>query len=222
MNSCQSVPSCENVKKSATVFVVDDDLQVRKSLQLLMWSIPLNVKVYASAQEFLADYDPQQMGCLVLDIRMPGMSGLELQKKLTARHIDIPIIMITAHGEVATAVQALKAGALDFVQKPYSPQILLDRVQQAIKQDIHRREAEREHACIAVRLASLTPREKQVLKLLVGGQTTKEIAVNLQVSPKTVDFHRWHVLEKMEANSLVELGRLVDSLTNLQRSQFLQ
>jgi two-component system, LuxR family, response regulator FixJ len=186
-----------------TVFVVDDDAAVRDSLRMLLKSVGLPVEVFESGQEFLdADRDDRP-GCLVLDIRMPGMSGLELQVKLNERHSILPIIFITGHGDVPMAVEAMQAGAVDFIQKPFRDQDLLDRINQALEKDAGSRRM------IRKRLESLTPREKEVLDLVVAGKANKVIAGDLNLSQRTVEIHRARVMEKMEAHSLAHLVRMV-------------
>jgi FixJ family two-component response regulator len=191
-----------------TVFVVDDDDAMRASLCWLIGSVDLNVEAYGSAAEFLASYD-QRPGCLVLDIRMPGMSGLELQSELKVRAIALPVIFITGHGDVPMALKAVRAGALDFFEKPFSHQELLDRIQEALSADA---EARRERAGlerIAARWKSLTAREKEVAHLLVGGAANRAIAEKLGISVRTVEVHRAHVMDKMKADSLASLVRMV-------------
>ncbi|MFQ5423046.1 MAG: response regulator transcription factor [Phycisphaerae bacterium] len=189
------------------VFVVDDDAAMRKSLRFLIESVGLAVRTFDSAHSFLDGCDEQQRGCLVLDVRMPGMSGLELQDVLAQRKIQFPIIIITGHGEVPMAVKAIQAGAMDFIEKPFSDQVLLDRIQKAIAQDRVNRE-ERTRRDGAVRLAArLTPRERQVMALVVAGLPNKQIAAKLGLSQKTIEVHRAHVMSKMETESLPDLVR---------------
>jgi len=192
----------------ATVFVVDDDPAIRESLGWLIESVGLKVKMFATAQEFLEGYDPTLPGCLVLDIRMPGMSGLDLQNELAARKVNIPILVITGHAEVPVAVRAMKAGAFDFIEKPFSDQLLLDRIRRAIEKDAGFRRARSQRAEVAARLAQLTPREREVMDLVVAGKANKVIASELGLSPKTVEVHRAHVMKKMQVGSLADLVRL--------------
>lgn len=192
------------------VFVVDDDVQFRNSVRQLLESVHLKVKTFATAAEFLASYTPDQPSCLVLDVRMPGMSGMELQKKLGEDNVTLPIIIITGHAEIPMAVEAMRQGAIDFLQKPYSPQQFLERVQQALKLDEEARALEEKNRQIRQRVESLSEREREVLELLVQGKSTKQIASTLGISTKTVDFHRRNVLEKMLVESVVELALLVD------------
>src|ERR1700736_2061287 len=170
---------------AATVFVVDDDEDVRRAVSLLIGSIGLAVDPYACAQDFLDHYDPQKPGCLVLDIRMPGMSGLELQKRLNAGVELPPIIFITAHGEIPLATQALRAGAVDFIQKPFSPQALLERIREAIDLDRKNRSKGARAGEIEEQLTHLTDREREITDFLVRGESTKQIALQLSISSKT-------------------------------------
>ncbi len=191
-----------------TVFVVDDDAAVRDSLSWLIKSVGLNVESYASAQDFLDALDPKGRGCVVLDVRMPGMSGLELQEKLVADDVSVPVIMLTGHGDVPMAVRAVKAGAFDFIEKPFNDQVLLDRIQQALKQEQQTRQVEEQRAQVVSRLALLTPREREVLSWVVSGNPNKVIAAQLGISCRTVEIHRGRVMEKMQARSLSELVRI--------------
>ena len=191
-----------------TVFVVDDDRAMRESLSWLLDSVGLHVRSYATAADFLADHDPAQPGCLVLDVRMPGMSGLDLQAELARRGVDLPTIVITGHAEVSMAVRAVKSGAIDFIEKPFSDQLLLDRVRQALEMDRQAREVRSRREDARRRLATLTAREREVLNLVVAGRANKEIAFELRVSPKTVEVHRAHVMSKMCVDSLAELIRV--------------
>ena len=193
----------------ATVFVVDDDDAVRNSLRLLLKSVELPVALFASAQEFLAAYRMDQPGCLVLDIRMPGMSGLDLQRDLSLRGAIIPIVFITGHGDVPMAVDAMQQGAFDFLQKPFRDQDLIDRVQRAFEKDATSRRALAEVGRIRELFESLTAREREVLALVTSGKANKVIAAELDVSPRTVEIHRARVMEKMEAPSLAALVRMV-------------
>jgi two-component system response regulator FixJ len=190
------------------VFVVDDDRAMRDSLRWLLESIGLSVRTYATAAEFLREHDPAQPGCLVLDVRMPGMSGLDLQAELAQRGAELPTIVVTGHGEVAMAVRAVKAGAIDFIEKPFSDQLLLDRVRQALEIDRQSREVRVRREDARRRLASLSAREREVLELVAAGKANKEIAAALGLSPKTVEVHRAHVMSKMAADSLAELIRV--------------
>ena len=190
------------------VFVVDDEAAMRDSLRWLIESTGLRVETYGDAKTFLDAIRSDVPGCLVLDVRMPGLSGLDLQAELAHRGIRLPTIVITGHAEVQMAVQAVKAGAIDFIEKPFSDQLLLDRVRQGIEIDRQDRIARSRRAEIVRRLGLLTHREREVLDLVVGGKANKEIAALLGLSPKTVEVHRSHVMEKMEASSVAELVRL--------------
>lgn len=192
-----------------TIFVVDDDSAVRDALKLLLRSVGQAVETYGSAQEFLDGYSEDRPGCLVLDIRMPGMSGLELQQRLNERHSILPIIFITGHGDVPMAVEAMQAGAVDFIQKPFRDQDLIDRINQALEKDSSNRAALGERNDIRRRLETLTPREREVLDLVVHGKANKVIAGDLNLSQRTVEIHRARVMEKMQASSLAHLVRMV-------------
>ncbi len=192
-----------------TVFVVDDDPGVLDSLAFLLRSVGLEAATYGSANEFLGAYDRDRPGCLVLDIRMPGMSGLELQEKLEARGSTLPIIFLTAHGDVPMAVKAMKAGAADFVQKPFRDQELLDKIERALKENERLRKERGEHDEILARIAKLTPREREVMDLVVAGKANKAIAHELGLSQRTVEIHRARVMEKMAAGSVAELVKMV-------------
>ena len=191
-----------------TVFVVDDDEAVRESLRWLVDSVGMAVETYGSAQEFLARVGVDRPGCLVLDVRMPGMSGLELQQELAARKVELPIIMITGYADVPTAVRALTRGALDFIEKPFSRQLLLDRIRRAVVIDANGRRAQADRADVAARVATLTPREREVMQMVVAGRTNKVMAMNLGICEKTIEVHRAHVMRKMKVESLAELVRL--------------
>ena len=198
-----------------TVFVVDDDAAVRQALSWLIESVGLRVEAFASAQEFLDAHPESDLaGCLVLDVRMPGLSGLELQAKLAAQGAGLPVIILTGHAEVPMAVQALKAGAVDFFEKPVSEQKLLDRIQQALEQDARDRLRRAGRAEVRARLARLTARERQVLGLVVAGKSNKEMASELGVTTKTIEAHRAQIMRKLEAESLAELVRLSLSADN--------
>lgn len=193
-----------------TVFVVDDDPQVREAIELLLDSVGLKVETFESAQAFLQSFDPSQMGCLVLDVRMPEMSGLELQRKLISQGIYIPTLLLTAYAEVPMAVKALKAGALDFIEKPYSPQALLDQIQKALAVGLRRQKKRSRLAEIESLITKLSEREYEVMQLLVKGLTAKSIGEKFSISEKTVDFHRRNLLEKMQVGTTVELGRMIE------------
>jgi len=191
-----------------TVFVVDDDDAVRGSLRLLLKSVGISAVAYASAPEFLASYDAEQPGCIVLDVRMPGMSGLELQEQLNRRGAMIPVIFITGHGDIPMAVEAMQQGAFDFLQKPFRDQELLDRIQRALARDRENRSHLHQKDRIRERFETLTPREREVLALVTRGMPNKVMAAELGVSQRTVEIHRARVMEKMEASSLAQLVRM--------------
>lgn len=198
----------ESMSEKQTVFVVDDDAAVRDSLSWLIKSVGLNVETFGSAQEFLEVNPANRAGCLVLDVRMPGMSGLELQEKLTAQKVAMPVIIITGHGDVPMAVRTVKSGAFDFIEKPFNDQALLDRIQQALEKDAQLRREACDRQEIQKRLAKLTPRERQVMDMVVAGNPNKIIASKLEISCRTVEIHRGRVMEKMCANSLSDLMRI--------------
>ncbi len=191
------------------VYVVDDDDAVRSAIRLLLKSVGLPVTHFASPAEFLAAYDDEQPGCLLLDVRMPQMNGLELQQRLNRRGAIIPVVFISGHADIPMAVEAMQHGAFDFLQKPFRDQDLLDRVQRAFERDAANRRQLREVGQIRERLESLTAREREVLHLVVAGKLNKVIAAELNVSPRTVEIHRARVMEKMEAKSLAQLVRMV-------------
>lgn len=194
-----------NNKSNAVVYVVDDNFAVCDSLTLLIESTGLAVRSFASAKAFLNNYDPGYPGCLLLDVRMPSMSGLELQEELLKRAIFIPIIFISGHAGIPDSAKAFRAGAVDFLEKPFDNEILLERIEEAIKIDIASREQLNESYKILNRLKHLTAREKEVLMLIVNGYSNKETAIILNISNRTVETHRYHVMEKMRAESLAEL-----------------
>lgn len=196
------------VSTPPVVFVVDDDPAMRDSLRWLIESTGLQVETFADAQAFLARIGPDLPGCLILDVRMPGMSGIDLQTELARRGIGLPTIVVTGHAEVPMAVQAVKAGAIDFIEKPFSDQLLLDRVRQGIDMDRRERDGRARRGEVLRRMGLLTQREREVLDLVVAGKPNREIAATLHLSPKTVEVHRSHVMEKMQASSVAELVRL--------------
>lgn len=193
----------------AMVFVVDDDAGVRASIRLLLKSVGIASTPMASAREFLDNFDPAQPGCLVLDIRMPGMSGLELQQHLNLRGAIIPVLFITGHGDVPMAVEAMRQGAIDFLQKPFRDQDLIDRIQKALARDRENRAALQRHEHIRQRVDALTARERQVLELLTQGKPNKVMAMELGISQRTVEIHRAHVMEKLGVRSVAQLVRMM-------------
>jgi FixJ family two-component response regulator len=200
------------MKPELTVFVVDDDEEVRNSMKRLMNSVGLTVETFASGEEFLAQSDPARPGCLLLDVRMGGMSGLEVQERLALEDVQPPIIIITGHGDVPMAVRAVMAGAVDFIEKPFNEQVLLDCVHRAIELDGKHRGRVLQLADISARLERLTPREREILDLVVAGKRNKVIAGELGISQSTVESHRAKVMEKMQAESLSDLMRMMLSL----------
>ena len=195
-------------KEDPIIFIVDDDEAVRLSTKMLIRSMGLRVETFDSATEFLEDFDPQQPGCVILDIRMPGMSGLELQEHLNEMKASIPIIFVTGHGDVPMAVTAMKAGAVDFIQKPFRDQELIDRVHSALDEDREKRQEAAAQGKINERIKALTSREFEVMGLVVEGKPNKEIAFDLGLSPRTVEIHRARVMQKMAAGSLADLVRM--------------
>lgn len=191
------------------VFIVDDDDAVRESLEFLMKSIDQPAEAFASAQDFLKAFNPDKPGCLLLDIRMPGMSGIELQQELKKRDAHIPIIFITGHGDVPMAVKAIQSGAADFIQKPFRDQELIDRIRDVLTDDAQGRAERMQKNEILQRMGTLTEREKEVMEQVVSGKANKVVAIDLNVSQRTVEIHRANVMEKMKAKSLAQLVRLV-------------
>jgi len=201
-------PSANKRQSAPTVFVVDDDEGVRDSLRFLLKSVGLATKTLGSATEFLDSYDVDQAGCLVLDVRMPAMSGLELQQQLNVRGAMIPVIFITGHGDIPMAVEAMQHGAFDFLQKPFRDQDLIDRLQKALAKDAENRVVLKQRDQIGSRFDTLTPREHEVLVLMVRGLPNKIMAAELGVSQRTVEIHRARVMEKTAAGSLAHLVRM--------------
>lgn len=193
----------------ATVFIVDDDASVRDSLALLLNLKHLQTETFASAENFLADYQSESPGCLLLDVRMPGMSGLELQAELVRREIALPVIVITAHGDVATTRAALKAGAFDFLEKPVDDELLLDVINNALDYDSSRRDEKTVMEAQRERLMRLTQREREVMELLADGRHNREIAEALGISPRTVEVYRARMMEKLQARNLADLIRII-------------
>jgi len=190
------------------VFVVDDDADIRDSMRMLLEVAGFKVRSYTSAKHFLVDDHPKH-GCLIADIRMPDMSGLELQEEVVRRHIDLPVIIITGHGDVPLAVQAMKAGAVDFLEKPFGDDALFEAIGRALEQSERLSEIAALTDNATARLVTLTPREREVLDLLVTGLPNKAIANTLGASPRTIEVHRARIFEKLQAHSLPDLVRLV-------------
>ena len=194
---------------SETVFIVDDDAAVRDSVAMLLGTVNLTTETFTSAEDFFAGFDPNRPGCLLLDLRMPGMSGLGVQQELAQRGSRIPIVFLTAHGDVQVAVQAMKEGAVDFLQKPFRDDELIERIQKALEVDRRQRALEVDEANFRSRLAELTPREKEVMDHVVAGAPNKAIAMDLGLSERTIEIHRSRVMKKMGVTSLAELVRMV-------------
>ncbi|MDH3335478.1 MAG: response regulator [Rhodospirillaceae bacterium] len=195
--------------KDAVVFVVDDDEAVRESLSWLISSIGLKVETYPSAHDFLDGFSPEKHGCLIADVRMPGMNGLELQRRISDKASCLPVIVITGHGDVQMAVRAMKDGAFDFIEKPFSDNSIIEQVQKAVRECKNRRSKESVRQEIQSLIALLTPRENEIMGMIVNGETNKSIAHKLSISDKTVEAHRAKVMEKMQSSSLAELMRKV-------------
>jgi RNA polymerase sigma factor (sigma-70 family) len=191
------------------IFIVEDDDAVRESLQLVLESLGHTVSAFASAGAFLEQFNSDLAGCLVLDIRMPGMNGMELQRKLNDSNSMLPIIFVTGHGDVPMAVEAMQQGAFDFIQKPYREQQLLEKIERALQLDLENRESLQQRQAILTHLQELTPREMDVLLLMIEGKANKVIAADLDISQRTVEIHRARVMEKLRANSLAHLVRMV-------------
>jgi two-component system, LuxR family, response regulator FixJ len=189
------------------VYVVDDDRTVCQSIDFLLGVIDVDVRLYARAEHFLDNYQPGIPGCLLLDVRMPGMSGLDLQETMRQKDIDLPVIFISGHGDIPMVVRTMQKGALDFLQKPFNDQRLLDLVQEGIAIDRTRRTERREEIIAGARFELLTPRERNTLELILQGMTNKEMATTLGISPKTIETHRARIMEKMQVDSLAGLMR---------------
>lgn len=195
-------------KSQPVVYIVDDDDGMRRALTLLMGTVGYHAVPFGRPREFLEKYDPAQPGCVVLDVRMPEMSGLEVQQHLNRTGSMLPVILITGHGDIPMAVQAMKDGAFDFLQKPFRDQDLIDRINGALKQDAENRATLEKHADLKRRAESLTPREREVMALVVDGKANKVIAIDLGLSERTVEIHRANVMEKMGARSVAHLVKM--------------
>jgi two-component system response regulator FixJ len=198
----------KDAKRKPVVYIVDDEDSMRRALTLLMTTVGYQPIAFAKPAEFLAKYDANQPGCLVIDVRMPEMSGLEVQQQLNRAGSMLPVILITGHGDIPMAVQAMKDGAFDFLQKPFRDQELLDRINAALKQDLENREMVERHADLKRRMESLTPREREVMALVVDGKANKVIAIDLGLSERTVEIHRANVMEKMGSRSVAHLVKM--------------
>lgn len=205
----------QEAEQQSVVFVVDDDASVREGLQSLLSSVGLRVEAFGSAPDFLGKDLPDAPSCLVLDVRLPGLSGLDFQAELTKADIRIPIVFITGHGDIPMTVRAMKAGAVEFLTKPFRDQELIDAVQLGLKRDSERRDAEKATAGLRARFAALTPREKEVVTLVATGLMNKQIAGDMGVSEITVKLHRGNAMRKMGARSLADLVKMMEALQHL-------
>jgi FixJ family two-component response regulator len=199
-------------EEAPVVFIVDDDASVRRSIQDLLSSVALQAEAFATPQQFLDSKRADRSGCLVLDVRLPGMSGLDCQRRLAESGVSLPIVFITGHGDVPMTVRAMKSGAVEFLTKPFRPQELLDAVQQALDRDRLSRETRRETAEVRTRYETLTTREREVMELVISGLLNKQIAAQLGTAEHTVKIHRGHVMDKMRADSLPALIRMADAV----------
>jgi len=194
--------------QDGTVFLIDDDPGVRDALSLLLSLKGMSIRPFATAESFIEAYQPESAGCVLTDLRMPGMTGLELQATLTARHIHVPLVVLTAHGDVATARAALKNGAFDFLEKPVDDELLVEVLRNALRVDRERRTATSSRSAADARLERLTTREREILALLAAGHQNREIAAQLAISPRTVEVHKARIMEKLDCHSLAELIRI--------------
>lgn len=202
------IPASNHSRRKSMIYIVDDDEGMRRALTVLMTTVGYDAIAFAKPAEFLAKFDPEQQGCLVLDVRMPEMSGLEVQQHLNRAGSILPVILVTGHGDIPMAVQAMKDGAFDFLQKPFRDQELLDRINAALKQDAENRAIIEQQVDLKRRVESLTPREREVMLLVVDGKANKVIAIDLGLSERTVEIHRANVMEKMGARSVAHLVKM--------------
>lgn len=202
------IPASNQSRRKSMIYIVDDDEGMRRALTVLMTTVGYDAIAFAKPAEFLAKFDPEQQGCLVLDVRMPEMSGLEVQQHLNRAGSILPVILVTGHGDIPMAVQAMKDGAFDFLQKPFRDQELLDRINAALKQDAENRAIIEQQVDLKRRVESLTPREREVMLLVVDGKANKVIAIDLGLSERTVEIHRANVMEKMGARSVAHLVKM--------------
>lgn len=196
------------MSKDAIVYIVDDDAAVRDSMEALLSTADMKVQSFASGQDFLEGWSPAQSGCLVLDIRMPGMSGIDLLELLIMRGISIPVVMMTAHGDVKIAVKAMKLGAVDFIEKPFNDNVMIESIWDALKKEEHERNSEFQLNDFLEKVAQLTEREREVFDHLVQGESNKIIASKLNISPRTVEIHRARVMEKLEVKNQAKLVKM--------------
>jgi len=208
------------MKGAAVVYVVDDDPSVRSSLKFLLSTVGLKVESYDSADSYLRGKPPDVPSCLVLDVRLPGLSGLDFQRELAARNIHIPIVFVTGHGDIPMSVRAMKAGAVEFLTKPYRDQDLLDAIRIALERDRDRREKEKEATELNQRFDSLTPRERKVISMVALGMLNKQIAAELGTAENTVKVHRSRAIEKMHAQSLADLVKMMEKLKSRLKKPF--
>ena len=194
--------------QDGTVFLIDDDASVRDALTLLLSLKGLSTRPFASAESFIEAYEPERPGCVLTDLRMPGMTGLELQAALASRHIEVPLVVLTAHGDVATARAALKNGAFDFLEKPVDDALLVEVLNKALRADQERRAASSSRSAADARLERLTAREREILGLLAAGHQNREVAAQLGISPRTVEVHKARIMEKLDCHSLADLNRI--------------
>lgn len=207
------------MKYDPTVFVVDDDDAVRDALSISLYNAGLQVECFNTGEGFLNAYSPERPGCLLLDLRMPGMDGLALQQELCNRRFSIPIVFMTAYGSIRDSVSAVKAGAVDFLEKPVSSSVLLDRIRNALEMDAQIREAQRGMSDVKTRYDRLSPREREIMAFIAEGKSSKQIAQLLGISPRTVDAHRARLMVKMQASSLAELGSMSAQCANMPSAQ---